>query len=282
MYLDSPQNPRVREWSKLKTKRGREQSGDFLVEGIRLTEELLQSSMIVTHILWDVGTDEPPQSLLTAAAARRIPVIEVSPSAFASIADTVTPQGILAIAKIPSLADVQKHEQPAMQADLQQNERRAQEASSHALLLDGLQDPGNVGTLLRSADAFGLHEVFAGTGTADAYSPKVVRASMGGLFRLHVQTGETTELIDLWKQRNPTGQVVLAAATGSQECYLVDLTKPTLLLVGSEAFGVSDDAAALADVRVRIPMTGSAESLNAAVAGSVLMYEVIRQRFAGI
>ncbi|OFW75019.1 MAG: hypothetical protein A2201_07190 [Alicyclobacillus sp. RIFOXYA1_FULL_53_8] len=264
MYLDSPQNPRVREWSKLKTKRGREQTGDFIVEGIRLTEELLQSSLTITHILWDLGTDEPPDSLLTAASARRIPVIEVSPTAFASIADTVTPQGVLAIAKIPA------HALPT------------QNPSLHALLLDGLQDPGNVGTLLRSADAFGLHEVFTGTGTADPYSPKVVRASMGGLFRLHVRTGASVEMIELWKQNNPTGQVVLAAASGSQECYLADLTKPTLLLVGSEAFGVSSDAAALADVRVRIPMLGEAESLNAAVAGSVLMYEVTRQRFTQI
>ncbi|MCF8567282.1 RNA methyltransferase [Alicyclobacillus tolerans] len=262
MYIESPQNPRIREWSKLKTKKGRQLNGAFLVEGIRLTDELLRSSLTVDALVWDVGTDELPQALLDAAANRGVPFIEVSPQAFAQLADTVTPQGVIAIAKLPD-ALMESNGAPLLR---------------YAVLLDGVQDPGNVGTLLRSADAFGISAVCAGSGTADPFSPKVVRASMGGLFRVQVQDSDSVKFVQSWKSLWPDGQVVVATADAATDCYRADLTKPTLLVIGGEAFGVSNEVAQLADIKVRIPMTGMADSLNAAVAGSVLLYETFRQR----
>lgn len=263
MYIESPQNSRIREWSKLKTKRGREQSQAFLVEGMRLTKEVLDSPFTVEHVLWDVGTDDLPESLLEKMKERRVSLTEVSPAAFKAVSDTVTPQGVLAVVSLPGVSP---------------SSAGALERSAHTLLLDGLQDPGNVGTLLRSAEAFGLETVWMGNGTVDAYSPKVVRASMGGLFRLRVGAVDSVNLIQSWKEQFPGGQVVLTAADGALPCDAADLTRPCLFVLGSEAFGVSDPVIKLADVRVRIPMTGLADSLNVAIAGSVLLYESLRQR----
>lgn len=263
MYIESPQNSRIREWAKLKTKRGRDLDQAFLVEGMRLTKEVLESSLTVEQVLWDVGTDELPDSLLDRMRQRKVPLIEVSPAAFKVVSDTVTPQGVLAVVKIPEIHPVSEE---------------AFAGAAHTLLLDGLQDPGNVGTLLRSAEAFGLDSVWMGTGTVDPYSPKVVRASMGGLFRLRVASVDSVKLILSWKERFPSGQVVVTAADGSLPCDAADLTKPCLFVLGSEAFGVSDAVVELADIRLRIPMTGLADSLNVAIAGSVLLYESLRQR----
>lgn len=263
MYIESSQNPRVREWSKLKTKKGRELSQAFLVEGMRLTKEVLDSSLTVQHLLWDVSSDELPESLLEGARQRQVPVYELSPTAFREVSDTVTPQGVMAVVEIPEFVTAPE---------------QILDRATHTLLLDGLQDPGNVGTLLRTAEAFGLETVWTGSGTVDPYSPKVVRASMGGVFRLLVGRGDVQQIIVAWKERFTNGRVVLATADGALRCDQVDLTLPSLFLLGSEAFGVSDEAAKLADLRVRIPMTGLAESLNAAIAGSVLLYESLRQR----
>jgi RNA methyltransferase, TrmH family len=261
MFLESPQNPRVRTWSGLKTKKGRSQEGEFIVEGMRLVEELLDSDLDVSALLWDVGTDELPRHLLAKASARELSPWELSPKAFEAVSDTVTPQGIIAIARLP------QSDLPSM--------------PSHVMVLDGVQDPGNVGTLIRSAEAFGFQTMFCGTGTVDPYAPKVVRASMGGLFRLDVFSGDSVDFIQSWKSQWPNGQVVLTTAHADISCKEADLSLPSLVLIGSEAFGVSTAAADLATLPVKIPMSGHTESLNAAIAGSVVMYEVFRQRMDG-
>lgn len=259
MYLESVRNPKVQLWSSLKTKKGRREHGLFLIEGKRLVAEALQAPLRLQALLWDVGTDELPADWLSLAEARGIPVFHLSPQAFAAVADTVTPQGVMAVAEIP---------QPAS----------TPQAGALFLLLDGLQDPGNVGTLLRTAQAFGAAEVCCGTGTVDPFAPKVVRASMGGLFRVSVCAAESSAYIRQWRARFPDGQVVVASPQAETPCHAINLLGPSLILIGSEADGVSKDAAAFATVSVRIPMPGRAESLNAAVAGAVLLYEAARQR----
>ncbi|SFU80091.1 TrmH family RNA methyltransferase [Alicyclobacillus macrosporangiidus] len=259
MYLESVRNPKVQLWSSLKTKKGRREHGLFLIEGKRLVAEALQAPLRLQALLWDVGTDELPADWLSLAEARGIPVFHLSPQAFAAVADTVTPQGVMAVAEIPQLASTPQ-------------------AGALFLLLDGLQDPGNVGTLLRTAQAFGAAEVCCGTGTVDPFAPKVVRASMGGLFRVSVCAAESSAYIRQWRARFPDGQVVVASPQAETPCHAINLLGPSLILIGSEADGVSKDAAAFATVSVRIPMPGRAESLNAAVAGAVLLYEAARQR----
>ncbi|CAM3745519.1 TrmH family RNA methyltransferase [Alicyclobacillus pomorum] len=261
MYLESPQNPRVKAWAALKTKKGRMAHGSFLVEGMRLVEELLRSSLQVDALLWDVGSDELPEQITDAALERGVPMFELSPGAFSTVSDTMTPQGVAAIAKIPDNAGLDKAQ-----------------LASHTLLLDGVQDPGNVGTIIRSADAFAVGEVCCGTGTADPFSPKVVRATMGGLFRVPVLSCGSKDYVDAWRNKWPDGQVLVTAAGADLVCYEVDFQKPSLLAIGSEAFGVSRDIVDAGTHQVKIPMAGMAESLNAAIAGAVLLYEMFRQR----
>jgi TrmH family RNA methyltransferase len=147
------------------------------------------------------------------------------------------------------------------------------------LVLDSIQDPGNLGTLLRSADAVDVAEVLCAKGTADIYSPKVVRAAMGAHFRLAIeqdlgweQVGERLAFVD---------HVYAADAAARMPYYAADWRQPAALLIGNEAHGLSDAARALAGKSIGIPMRGQAESLNAAVAGSVILFEAQRQRMLG-
>lgn len=259
VYIESPQNPKIHRWSQLKTKKGRLAQNAFLVEGMRLVEDLLRSSLEVEAVLWDVGTDTLPDALSEAAQERGVPVVEVSPRAFAQVSDTVTPQGVLAVAKHTGM------QTPTAQVRF-------------GLVLDNLRDPGNVGTLVRSADAFGAAIVHCGSGTVDPYSPKVVRASMGGTFRVPLQTGDTAAFVRSWRAEWPDGRVVLADAKAQVDCDQFDFCQPVLVVIGGEAFGASAEMAGLATDQVQIPMTGMADSLNAAIAGSVLLYEASRQR----
>ncbi len=172
----------------------------------------------------------------------------------AAAADTVSPQGIIAVADWP--------------------ERRA--GDGLVLVLDAVQDPGNVGSLLRSAEAAGVAQVVCSQGTADVYSPKVVRAAMGAHFwlplRIDVAWPELAILL------NDMQHMYAAVGGAQQPYYAVDWQGNTALIIGNEAQGVSADALALAVQQIAIPMQGRAESLNAAVAGSIILFEALRQR----
>lgn len=257
MYIESVQNERVRGWSQLKSKKGRLKSGEFLVEGRLLIDELLRSSYEIDALLWDAASDEPPDDLRNHPKVARC-FVELSPAAFAQVTDTTSPQGVIAIARIPTF--------------------KAEDFTSPAILLDGIQDPGNVGTLVRTCEAFGFRTVCCGTNTVDMYSPKVVRSTMGGMFRLSLYTEDSVAFIGRWRQVFPMGQVVVAAADAQDLCYTTDLSRDTLIVIGSEAKGVSQTVIDHVDKFVSIPMSGGADSLNAAVAGSILAYESFRQR----
>lgn len=259
MYIESPQNVRVRAWSQLKTKKGRLRDGLFLVEGRRLVDELLNSTYAIEALLWNVATDELPDAWRNHSKVAGS-IIELSPAAFAAITDTTTPQGIIAISPIPLLA-------------------ASFASSAQAVLLDGIQDPGNVGTLMRTCEAFGFGTVCCGTHTVDAYAPKVVRSAMGGMFRLHLPMMDSVAFIEKWRSVHPTGQVVVATSHAESLCYETDLAGDILVVIGSEAFGPREEVVAAADLCISIPMEPATESLNAAVAGSVLLYEAYRQRY---
>ncbi len=258
MYIESAQNPRVKRWKQLKTRKGRDASHAFLAEGIRLVEEILHSDYRVEALLWDVASVELPKTIVEHPKCKNI-CFELSPSSFSEISDTVTSQGVIAVVQLP-------------------DERRDGATSDLVVLLDGVHDPGNVGTLIRSCDGFGFQGVCCGTNTADPFSPKAVRATMGGLFRLIVSVDESPVFIHRWLEYYPSGHIIVADAHAEIPCFEADLTGPCILVVGSEAFGVSDSVLQLATTRISIPMSLQAESLNAAIAGSVLLYESARQR----
>ncbi|WP_169787930.1 TrmH family RNA methyltransferase [Alicyclobacillus ferrooxydans] len=257
MYIESQKNSKVQLWAGLKTKKGRSSHGSYLAEGARLAEEALQSSRVVESVLVDVAARDDYQSLRSLAVAKGAEVYELSPQAFLSVSDTVTSQGIIAVVRQSDLS-------PAFPA--------------YTLVLDGVQDPGNVGTLLRTSDAFAVSEVCCSEETADPFSPKVVRASMGGTFRLSIHRMNAASYIRTWTEAHPDGDIIITEADGEIACHEVDFSKPALIVIGSEAAGVSAAVRTLASKRVFIPMTASAESLNAAVAGSIVLYESYRQR----
>lgn len=228
----------------------------FLVEGVRLTEEMMKTGREPVFLFYTEVVSRQPraQALLEEARSSATEVVAVSEGVMRVMSDTKTPQGILAVAEFPRVGAAE---------------------SSLSLMLDGVRDPGNLGTILRTAEAAGVGEVLTLRGTVDVYSPKVVRGAMGAHFRLPVRADRT------WDEAPGAAghrQVLLADPGEGKPYYQVDWTLPTTLVVGGEAQGASAEARTLATTTVTIPMKGSVESLNVAVATSVLLFEAARQR----
>lgn len=185
----------------------------------------------------------------------------VSDSVFSAISDTKTPQGILCLMRMPeyALADLLKSDCP------------------HLLLLESIQDPGNLGTMLRTGEGAGVDGIIMNRSTVDLFNPKVIRATMGSLYRVpFVLVDDLAEAAETLKRHGIT--LYAAHLKGTETYDTPDYTKGTAFLIGNEGNGLSDETAALADAYIRIPMEGKVESLNAAIAATLLMYEVHRQR----
>ena len=260
--MTSVKNARVKNWASLKQKKFREQSGLYLAEGLRLVEEAVESGAPIEDILisGEIGSGKFDR-IINGAAASGARLYEVNDMIIEHVADTKTPQGVVAVVRKTEgdpYAFIANKERPLF------------------LVLDGLQDPGNLGTMIRTADAVGATGVFVGANSVDLYNPKVVRATMGSLYHLPVFQ---LDLIDLLPKLKESGAKVIGTAVEeAQPVFQEDLSGAVALVIGSEAHGVSDAVRALTDANVMLPMPGKAESLNAAIASSVNLYEAIRQR----
>jgi TrmH family RNA methyltransferase len=232
--------------------RERREANAFVVEGVRLVEEAETRDWKFRFALFDNSLNERGKSIIERMVSCGTEVEEVSENLMKSLSDTETPQGILAVLEISSLP--------------------ISNLLNFVLIPDQIRDPGNLGTLLRSAAATGVQAVLLPPETADAFAPKVVRSGMGAHFRLPIHTMTWEEIQAHTKDK----QIYLADMDG-QSCWETDLRKPLVLIVGGEAEGASETAQKLA-TKISIPMAGNVESLNAGVAGSVLMFEVVRQR----
>jgi TrmH family RNA methyltransferase len=233
----------------------RREAGAFVAEGVRLVEEAVNANWSIQFVLFDETLNERGKSNVESLKSHGVECEEVSPSLMKSLSDTETSQGILAVLQFTNLP--------------------IPNSPTFLLIPDQIRDPGNLGTLIRSADAAGVDAVLIPPETADPFAPKVVRAGMGAHFRLPIlsmgwdEIGQVGKLEDL--------QVYLADMNG-QSCWETDLRPPLALIVGGESNGASEQARKLASQHISIPMAGKTESLNAAVAGSVLMFDVMRQR----
>lgn len=258
--ITSVQNPKIQWVRRLQAQtKARREEGMFTAEGVRLLEEAHHAGWTAALVLYSAPLSDRSQALVSGWQAAGAPVEEVSPHVLAAASDTQTPQGILAVLKL------QAHALP-LQPDF-------------LLIVDGVRDPGNLGTILRTALAAGVQSVILPPGVVDAWSPKVVRAAMGAHFRLPVQTMAWDAIADyLHPADRPHLQVLLADSNGGQAYTAANLRKPLALVIGGEASGAGRPAEELADGRIHIPMPGGAESLNAAVAAAVLMFEAARQR----
>jgi RNA methyltransferase, TrmH family len=258
--ITSTSNEKIKLVRALQDKRRiREAEQLFVIEGVRLVEEALRAQAPIKLALHTDDLDLRGQAALTQLTRLGVPIETVTPKVMAAASDTETPQGLLAITALPP-SFVTRSGPPSF--------------LSFALILDGLSDPGNLGTILRTADAAGVEAVFLIPGTVDAYNPKVVRAGMGAHFHLPIIEASWESLAD-----RLTGlEVWLAEAHAGEAYHQVDWRKPCALVIGSEAEGPSAAAHRFAHRQVHIPMPGQAESLNAAVAAGILLFEVAKQR----
>ncbi|RWZ59825.1 RNA methyltransferase [Halobacillus fulvus] len=241
--LTSIQNPKVKEWRKLQKKKNRTKEKKFLVEGHHLVEEVLKSDYSVEELIKREGTDFE--------VSLDIPVTEVSDQVFDAIASTETPQGIAAV--------VHQKDQHFEPGDL-------------TLMVDAVQDPGNLGTIIRTADAAGFDQVILGTGTVDPFNDKVIRSTQGSLFHIPFIQGDLVPYIDALKEEGVT--VWASTLTDATPYQQLKSPERAALIVGNEGQGIDESLTNLADQRVFIPIYGQAESLNVAIASAILMYHL--------
>ena len=247
-HITSLKNAKVTTWKSLKDRKGRKETGCFLVEGRKMVEEALASAFSIDAIL--VDADRAAEFSLP----RHIPVFTMPSHVLAAVCDTKTPQGIAAVVR---MADVQL-------------------TGSRLVAMDGVQDPGNVGTIIRTADAAGFDGVILSTQCADVFSPKVLRATMGSIFRMGIRV--TDDLPGVLAQMVKEGASVLSSQLDGEPFYQHSpLNERFVLVIGSEGNGVTDEVKAVATHKVKLPMRGGAESLNAAVAAGIMMYELTRE-----
>ena len=247
-HITSLKNAKVTTWKSLKDRKGRKETGCFLVEGRKMVEEALASAFSIDAIL--VDADRAAEFSLPS----HIPVFTMPSHVLAAVCDTKTPQGIAAVVRMAGV----------------------QLTGSRLVAMDGVQDPGNVGTIIRTADAAGFDGVILSTQCADVFSPKVLRATMGSIFRMGIRV--TDDLPGVLAQMVKEGASVLSSQLDGEPFYQHSpLNERFVLVIGSEGNGVTDEVKAVATHKVKLPMRGGAESLNAAVAAGIMMYELTRE-----
>ena len=253
--IDSPANALLKEIRELgKKAKKRREEGYFVGEGERLLRDLPLSSLVQIFLGEDYRGELPHG--LSKEDER---IILLSKRAMESISNTESQQGIVAKLKIPT-------------------EKKAE--GDFFLLLEDIQDPGNLGTIFRTAEAAGVSHIFLSRNCTDLFSPKVLRSTMGSLFRVPFSIGNLLSTVEELRKKGVTFYAMHLA--GREYFFESDFSSSSAFMLGNEGNGLSDELSRLADEKIRIPMMGSIESLNVATAGSIVMYEVYRQRAKGI
>ncbi len=250
--ITSKDNPLYKAAHRLTRKKYRDETGEYLIEGIKPVEDAVSQGINIRRIfVREDRTDSVsfPDSLVSS----------VDRELFQKLSSTENSQGIIAVAD--------KNIYPVARLTEQM-----EDSSGNVLVLDRLQDPGNVGTVIRTAEAAGYEAVIVMSGTADVYSPKVVRAAAGSLFRSRLFYAADCE--EAIKSIRLSGRKIVSTDLDTDILYSsVDISENTALVIGNEGQGVSRGFLEASDIKVRIPMEGSIESLNAAVAAGILMYQ---------
>ena len=263
MRITSTKNPLVRRLRDLADRPAREREGRMVVEGVRLVEEVVAARVPIELVLHDPGAaarDARLASLVGKASAAGARTIEADPHVIAACSQVDTPQGILAVIAIPTADLTSILDRPDLLL----------------VVADRVQDPGNLGTIVRVADAAGATAVAVTRGSVDPHNPKAVRATMGSLFHLPVVEVERDDLLRRLQQR---GVHVLAAdQRGAVDYAAASYASPVAIVLGGEAEGVHPSWKEAAVTSVRIPLYGQAESLNVAIAAALLLYEARRSR----
>lgn len=257
--ITSTGNQQIKEIQQLQKKaKTRLKQRVFVVEGPKMVWEAPTDWLVKIYISETLLSQDGVSKRLR---ERGCPYEAVSDSVLKAASETQTPQGILALVKMPaySLSDCLNTEHPCL------------------LALENIQDPGNLGTMLRTGEGAGVNGVILTRNSADIFNPKTLRATMGSVYRMPFYLSEDLKT-DIQALKNQGITVYAAHLKGQASYHKPDYTKGTVFLIGNEGNGLTEETAALADSLIRIPMEGNVESLNAAIAAALLMYEVHRQR----
>lgn len=255
--ISSKDNELVKHIKKLKDKKYRDESNEYIIEGVKLIEEAVKEKAKIKKVIIcedTTRTYEIPTNIMYEIA--KYECIYVTEKIFTQISDVKAPQGILAII-----------EKGCKQGQIDYSE-------DIIIALDGIQDPGNLGTILRTVDSANLKQIIVSADTADCYNPKVVRSTMGAIFRVNII--ETAELETTLKEiKKHKFDVIVTSLDTEKSIYDIKYNKK-VIVIGNEANGVSKEIQEMADTKVKIPMLGKTESLNASVATAIIVYEYVR------
>lgn len=294
MIISSKDNEIVKEIRKLKEKKYRKNK--FIVEGIKMLEEAISENAsidliviregidlrnLISNILYKNDADSGVKSKNIIDAISKIKSITVTEKVFDTLTDVVSPQGVLAV--------INKRENGIINQATENNNAfeigdkiketenvKIDTTTDYILALDGIQDPGNLGTIIRTADSANLKQIIVSKNTVDAYSPKVIRSTMGAIYRVNIIEVENLE-VTLKDLQKDGFKVVVTSLDTNNSIYDISYNK-SIVVIGNEANGVSKEVQELANERVKIPMLGKTESLNAAVATGIMIYEYVRRK----
>lgn len=252
MIITSKENETIKHIKKLKEKKYRDEFNEYIVEGLRLVNEAIKENVNIKNII--VCEDYLKDNEIAECSLEKTYVNKI---VFDSITEVKNPQGILAII-----------EKEGTDLNINYNE-------DVIVVLDNIQDPGNIGTILRTVDSIGLTQIIVSKGSADAYNSKVIRSTMGAIFRVKII--ESENLVELLTNMQNEGyKVVSSILETDKTIYDIDYNK-SIVIVGNEGNGISKEIIEISDEKVKIPMLGKTESLNASVATGIILYEYVRQ-----
>ena len=257
--ITSKDNEIIKNVRKLKEKKYRDLNNEYIVEGVKMIKEaILEDAKIKLIVVCEDNANSGAIDKKLLYEIAKYECIYVSKKVFDLISDVQTPQGMLAV------------------IEKENSEDKIDYTEDVIVVLDGIQDPGNLGTILRTIDSVGLKQVIVSKETADSYNPKVVRSTMGAIFRVKVI--ESNNLLDTLKNMKKHKYKIMATSLETDNSiYDVDYNKK-VIVIGNEANGVEKEILEYADEKIKIPMLGKTESLNASVATAVILYEYVRNK----
>lgn len=247
--ITSKDNELIKHIKSLNQKKYRDEYNEYFIEGIKsVTEAILEEASIKQIIICE-------ELLQKQIDTKDYSVEFVSSKVFESITDTKSPQGILAVLK---------------------KENTTSTNQNVIFALDDVQDPGNVGTIIRTLDCAGIKNLIVSKGTADVYNPKVVRSTMGAIYRIHID--ECDDLLEMLKKMQDDGYKIVVTTLDTENYYeKLNFKEKCVIVIGNESKGIKKEIQDLSDIKVKIPLLGKTESLNAGVAASIIAYEYVRK-----
>ena len=285
--ISSKDNEIIKNIKKLKEKKYRELENAYLIEGIKIVKEAIaENAKIKQIVMCEDFTDNVELDKDTLYELARHNLIYVTRNIMDSLSDVKTPQGIIGVVeKSKRFAEEDNDENKSKNnIDAETNmlgnktgiEPKVDYTQDIIIALDGVQDPGNLGTIIRTADSANLNQIIISKTSADPYNPKVVRSTMGAIFRVNII--ETENIVEELKKAQENGfKVMVTALDSSESIYKTEFNKK-VIVIGNEANGVSKEVQSIADEKVKIPMLGKTESLNASVAAGIMIYEYVRRK----